>query len=124
MIERGLLVYCPIETDQEPDVNLPDARIAPGAPLQATWREDQLVRIIAVKAQGAVIDMRAWEGQPCRPVSAENLSQCKIVLTDAGHEMISTSRSRPRPVRQTAPFDALGPDPCFVPEQPPCLWPV
>ena len=78
MIERGLLVYCPIETDQEPDVNLPDARIAPGAPLQATWREDQLVRIIAVKAQGAVIDMRAWEGQPCRPVSAENLPSARL----------------------------------------------
>ena len=80
-ITRGPLVYCLEEVDQEAGLNLLDVHIAPDAPLEATWREDLLGGVVAVKARGTVADTRAWEDQLYRPLTAERLPQRAIELT-------------------------------------------
>jgi len=80
-ITRGPLVYCLEEVDQEAGLNLLDVHIAPDAPLEATWREDLLGGVVAVKARGAVADTRPWEDQLYRPLTAERLPQRAIELT-------------------------------------------
>ena len=80
-IERGPLVYCLEEADQEPGLNLLDVRIDPETPLQATWREELLSGVIAVEAQGAVVDMGAWGERLYRPMRAESLPQQAVKLT-------------------------------------------
>jgi len=80
-IERGPLVYCLEEADQALGLNLLDVRIDPEAPLRATWREDLLGGVIAVEAQGAVVDMSAWQDRLYRPMRSESLPQQAVKLT-------------------------------------------
>jgi DUF1680 family protein len=80
-IERGPLVYCLEEADQEPDLNLMDVRIAPEASLQATRREDLLDGVVAIEARGAVVDIGAWQDELYRPVPVEDLPQREVTLT-------------------------------------------
>jgi len=80
-IERGPLVYCLEEVDQQPGLNLLDVRIAPGASLQAIWREDLLGGVVVVEAQGAVVDAGAWRDELYRPARTEDLPQREVVLT-------------------------------------------
>ncbi|MCB0196572.1 MAG: glycoside hydrolase family 127 protein [Anaerolineae bacterium] len=80
-IERGPLVYCLEAVDQPADVNLPDVRIDPTAPLHAQWREDMLEGVVVIEAQGTVMDMRRWQSALYRPLTAESLPQQVIKLT-------------------------------------------
>ncbi|MGA9349378.1 MAG: beta-L-arabinofuranosidase domain-containing protein [Anaerolineae bacterium] len=80
-IERGPLVYCLEQIDQEPNLNLLDVRIAPEASLQATRREDLLGGVVAIEAQGAVIDIGAWQDELYRPAPTEDLPQREVALT-------------------------------------------
>lgn len=80
-IERGPLVYCLEEADQTPGLNLLDVRIDPEAPLQASWHEDLLGGVIAVEAEGAVVDVSAWGDQLYRPMAAEELLQHAVRFT-------------------------------------------
>lgn len=80
-VERGPLVYCLEQVDQEPGLNLLDVRIAPEASLQATWREDLLGGVVVIEAQGAVVDIGAWQEALYRPVPVENLPQREVTLT-------------------------------------------
>jgi len=80
-IERGPLVYCLEEVDQQPGLNLLDVRIAPEASLQAVWREDLLGGVVVVEAQGAVVDAGAWQDELYRPARTEDLPQREVVLT-------------------------------------------
>jgi len=79
-IERGPLVYCLEEVDQEPGLNLLDVRIAPDASLRATRREDLLGGVVVVEAQGAVVDVDAWRDELYRPAPMEDLPQREVVL--------------------------------------------
>lgn len=69
-IERGPLVYCLEEADQEPGLDLLDVRLDPGATLQAVWREGLLGGVMAVEAAGEVAELSEWEGHLYRPVGA------------------------------------------------------
>jgi DUF1680 family protein len=80
-IERGPLVYCLEEVDQEPGLNLLDVHIAPDASLQATRCEDLLGGVVAVEVQGAVADVDAWQDKLYRPAPVEDSLQREIVLT-------------------------------------------
>jgi len=80
-IERGPLVYCLEQIDQEPNLNLLDVRIAPEAPLHATRRDDLLGGVVAIEAPGAVADIGAWQDELYRPALMEDLPQREVTLT-------------------------------------------
>jgi DUF1680 family protein len=80
-IERGPLVYCLEQIDQEPDLNLLDVRIAPEASLHATRREDLLGGVVAIEARGVVVDIGAWQDALYRPGPVEDLPQREVTLT-------------------------------------------
>ena len=80
-IERGPLVYCFEQVDQEPNLNLLDVRIAPEASLQATRREDLLGSVVAIEAPGAVVDIGAWQDELYRPAPTEDLPHREVTLT-------------------------------------------
>jgi DUF1680 family protein len=80
-IERGPLVYCLEEVDQQPGLNLLDVRIAPEASLQAVWHENLLGGVVVVEAQGTVVDAGAWQDELYRPARTEDLPQREVVLT-------------------------------------------
>jgi DUF1680 family protein len=80
-IERGPLVYCLEEVDQEPNLNLLDVRIVPEALLRATRCEDLLGGVVVVEARGAVVDVDAWQDRLYRPAPVENSLQREVVLT-------------------------------------------
>jgi DUF1680 family protein len=80
-IERGPLVYCLEQVDQEPDMNLLDVRIAPESSLQAIRREDLLGGVVAIETQGAVADIGAWQDALYRPASVEDLPRREVTLT-------------------------------------------
>jgi DUF1680 family protein len=80
-IERGPLVYCLEQIDQEPNLNLLDVRIAPEASLQATRREDLLGGVVTIEAQGAAVDIGAWQDELYRPAPVEDLPRREVTLT-------------------------------------------
>jgi DUF1680 family protein len=59
-IERGPLVYCLEQPDQQAPVY--DLEINPAAPLSAEWRADLLDGVSVVRGSGFAIDRTAWEG--------------------------------------------------------------
>jgi hypothetical protein len=67
-IERGPLVYCLEQTDQQAPVY--DLAIDPSAPLTASWQPDLLEGVTIVRGRGFKIDRSAWEGLLYRPFRA------------------------------------------------------
>lgn len=61
-IERGPLVYCLEEVDQEPGASLLDLRIAPDAGAQSCWRADLLGGVMVIQAPGCALDLSDWDG--------------------------------------------------------------
>ena len=78
-IERGPLVYCLEEEDQD-GVNLLDVRLLPDAVLEAEWREDLLGGVVTVTADGHVADVGAWEEKLYRPASAPETAARPVKL--------------------------------------------
>ena len=64
-IERGPLVFCLEQTDQQAPVY--DLEIDPSATLTASWQPDVLDGVAVVKGSGFQIDRSAWEGLLYRP---------------------------------------------------------
>ena len=67
-------------TDQEPGLNLLDVRIAPDASLQTARRKDLLGGVVVIEAQGAVVDVDAWQDELYRPAPVENSPQREVTL--------------------------------------------
>jgi DUF1680 family protein len=80
-IERGPFVYCLEGIDQEPDLDLLDVRIAPGASMKAVWREDLLGGVTVVEAQGSAVDVEPWQDELYRPAPVEELAERQVTLT-------------------------------------------
>jgi len=69
-IERGPIVYCLEQCDQEPPANdaFMDVQLDETAPLEATWRGDLSGGVMAVEAIGYAVDMDSWQDRLYRPV--------------------------------------------------------
>ncbi|MEA3344844.1 MAG: glycoside hydrolase family 127 protein, partial [Chloroflexota bacterium] len=80
-IERGPLVYCLEQIDQEPDLDLLDVRIASEASLQAARHKDLLGGVVTIEAQGAGVDIGAWQDELYRSAPVKDLPQREVTLT-------------------------------------------
>ncbi len=81
-IERGPIVYCLEECDQEAGADVLDVEIDETAPLSEAWREDLLGGVMAIHAFGEAIDTRAWGGDLYRPfASRRDLPRRPVHLT-------------------------------------------
>jgi DUF1680 family protein len=80
-IERGPLVYCLEQADQEALVY--DLEIDPAAPLTSTWQPDLLDGVTTVHGSGFKIDRSAWEGRLYRSydAAASTSSKESVALT-------------------------------------------
>jgi DUF1680 family protein len=84
-IERGPLVYCLEEADQEAGVDLLDVRLDREATMTAEWREDLLDGVVAIRAAGRVVDIGDWEEHLYRPVAGRALAHRETTLTAVPH---------------------------------------
>ncbi len=72
-IERGPLVYCLEQADQEPAVDVLDVEIDVAGPLRAQWRGDLLGGVVAVQAPGYALDLMPWQGRLYRTMGSGSL---------------------------------------------------
>jgi len=68
-IERGPIVYCLEQCDQEPSVNdvFMDVQIDETAALRTAWRGDLLGGVMVVEAVGHAADVDSWQDRLYRP---------------------------------------------------------
>ena len=69
-IQRGPLVYCLEERDQEVSGRLLDVEVDVRKPLQARWQEDLLGGVMLIEAAGCYRDPLPWDGRLYRPLGA------------------------------------------------------
>ena len=67
-VERGPLVYCLEQADQEAGTDLLDVRVGRGAAMRAQWREDLLGGVNTITINGSVVDNPEWDDSLYRPV--------------------------------------------------------
>jgi len=79
-IERGPLVYCLEEEDQDAGVDLLDVRLLPDAELETVWRDDLLGGVVTVTAESYVADVRDWEAALYRPALVPETSARPVKL--------------------------------------------
>lgn len=60
-IERGPIVYCLEQPDQEPGVDVLGVEIDSTSPLVSRWRPDLLGGVVAVEANGSALDLSPWD---------------------------------------------------------------
>lgn len=70
-IERGPIVYCLEQCDQEPDVNLLDVEIDETSPFEDTWRGDLLAGVVGVRTAGYAVDTWAWRDRLYEPLTGQ-----------------------------------------------------
>jgi uncharacterized protein len=84
-IQRGPIVYCLEEHDQEPGVNLLDVKIDPSQKLAERWQSDLLGGIMTVAGLGYEMDRSDWSGnglyRPLIPGDDRQASDRKVNLT-------------------------------------------
>ncbi len=80
-IERGPIVYCLEDVDQDPDLTLRDVCVTADAALQSIWREDLLGGVTVVEVEGAVVDTKPWLDRLYQPVTLQNRLAGKATLT-------------------------------------------
>src|SRR5204863_9317560 len=68
-IASGPPVYCLEQHDQD-GASVRELAIDPRAPLDTEWRADLLDGVAVVRAGGARVDPRPWQGRLYRPVGA------------------------------------------------------
>ncbi len=66
-IQRGPLVYCLEDKDQDIQGRLLDVEIDHDQPLSTRWEDDLLGGVMVVEAEGRFIDNEPWHGQLYRP---------------------------------------------------------
>ena len=82
-IERGPLVYCLEQCDQEPSVDLMDVQIDGAAPLQTVWRGDLLGGVTTVEASGYAVDVGSWQGELYSSAGRQNAPPRRAVRLTA-----------------------------------------
>src|SRR5579883_1717571 len=66
-IERGPLVYCLEQPDQEATTHVLNVEIDPSSPLTDCWRPDLLGGIMTIQANGSTVDTVAWSSRLYAP---------------------------------------------------------
>ncbi len=80
-IQRGPIVFCVEEVDQDASVDLLDVQIDADGPLVDAWAPDLLGGVVTVEATGSVVDTDAWAGGMYRTYgSARNSHSLPITL--------------------------------------------
>ena len=79
-IQRGPIVYCLEDIDQEVKGSLLDVEIDKNRPLITRWETDLLNGVIVVEAGGQFRDIEAWRGHLYRP--ATSLFRKPLTLPD------------------------------------------
>jgi len=67
VIQRGPIVYCLEDQDQEVQGHLLDIEIDRDKPLKSAWKKDFLGGVVTVEAQGQVVDFEGWRGRLYQP---------------------------------------------------------
>lgn len=84
-LQRGPLVYCLEEHDQEPGVSLLDIEIDPFEELTSRWQDDLLGGVMTLEATGYQSDRSGWrENELYRPLAPKNENRSaarKVKLT-------------------------------------------
>ena len=78
-IQRGPLVYCLEDQDQEVKDRLLDVEINPNQPLTAQWENDLLDGIMAIHAKGRVSDHDSWRANLYQPLNPSHKDPGKEV---------------------------------------------
>jgi len=69
-IQRGPIVYCLEDRDQEKRGQLLDVEIDNNQPLMTNWKDNLLDGVMVVEASGQFIDSDSWHGHLYQPVSS------------------------------------------------------
>jgi DUF1680 family protein len=81
-IQRGPIVYCLEQKDQDPGVDVLDVRIDETVPLKELWKEELLGGLMTVEASGYLVDRSPWENRLYRSLgSGEGVSKRPVRLT-------------------------------------------
>jgi hypothetical protein len=81
-IERGPIVYCLEQCDQEPSVSVMDVQIDRAGALDTTWRGGLLGGVMVVEAAGYAVDVAPWQDRLYRPASGgDDLPRRPVRLT-------------------------------------------
>jgi DUF1680 family protein len=83
-IERGPLVYCLEQADQEPGIDLLDVRVDRHAQMRVGGQDDILGGVVAIEVEGATVDTAHWDSQLYRTVSTgfeQDLPRRRLTLT-------------------------------------------
>ena len=68
-IQRGPIIYCLEDMDQEIKGRLLDVEIDKNKPLITKWEGDLLNGVMVIEAKGQFIDIEAWRGHLYQPVT-------------------------------------------------------
>jgi DUF1680 family protein len=68
-IQRGPIVYCLEDRDQETQGQLLDVEVDKNQPLSTRWDNDLLDGVMVVEADGQFIDLESWHGHLYKPES-------------------------------------------------------
>ena len=79
-IERGPLVYCIEQADQQ-NAAVPGVEIDAGAPLESAWAAERLDGVALIRASGWAVDTTAWKDRLYRPVSPAPAPRRRVELT-------------------------------------------
>jgi DUF1680 family protein len=69
-IQRGPIIYCLEDRDQEIKGRLLDVEIDRNQPLSTRWKDDLLDGVMVVEAKGQFVDHEAWHGRLYQPVAS------------------------------------------------------
>ena len=81
-IQRGPIVYCLEDNDQEVAGRLLDVQLDPGQPLHVHWREDLLGGVMVIEAAGGLVDTLPWQDslyQPAAQIDQADLQPVQLV---------------------------------------------
>lgn len=71
-IQRGPIVYCLEDLDQEVSGRLLDVEIDASQALHAEWRSNLLGGIMVIEAAGPFVDNETWDGKLYQPKAQHN----------------------------------------------------
>ncbi|HEX5505183.1 MAG TPA: beta-L-arabinofuranosidase domain-containing protein [Thermomicrobiales bacterium] len=100
-LERGPLVYCLEQHDQEQDVDVRTAQLDAVAPLAADRRDDLLGGVTVLRAGGYAPDPAPWQGRLYRPLAAADAARRPARLTAIPY--YARGNRGPAPLRVWAP---------------------